>query len=134
MKFASSLVYTYTVLYRIIATASFVIPSPKIIEANFGCSSDEIREIAAIISLDQISADSNRFSFRVNWNLLFSPVTPLNFSITKNSKRMACKVQNVTNHTNVPTIPNNKEGLMYLKKFFFFILNPVASIIGGKHI
>jgi hypothetical protein len=49
-------------------TASLVIPSPKMIEASFGCSSELIREMAAMISEDQINADRSRFSFseRVN--------------------------------------------------------------------
>jgi hypothetical protein len=37
-------------LNRIIATASFTIPSPKINENNLGCSSYLIIEIAAITS------------------------------------------------------------------------------------
>jgi hypothetical protein len=42
-------------LKRIIATASLTIPSPKIKENNFGCSSYLIIEIAAITSDEQSS-------------------------------------------------------------------------------
>jgi hypothetical protein len=42
-----------TVLNRIMATASFTIPSPNIREKSFGCSSYLIIEIAAITSDEQ---------------------------------------------------------------------------------
>ena len=57
VKVSLELVYTCTVLYKIIATASFIIPSPKIIDASLGCSSVLIKLIAAMISDEQIRAD-----------------------------------------------------------------------------
>jgi hypothetical protein len=51
-----------TVLKRMIATASFTIPSPKIKENNFGCSSYLIIEIAAMTSEEHNNELTRRHS------------------------------------------------------------------------
>jgi hypothetical protein len=62
----------FTVLNKMIATASFTIPSPNTRENNFGYSSYLIIDIAAMTSDEQSNEHTRRVSIAVNWNCEYS--------------------------------------------------------------
>lgn len=69
-------VYFITVLNKMIDTASFIIPSPKTILKSVGYLSYEIKEMAAITSLEQRRLHISMHSGEVSSSLLHSPVAP----------------------------------------------------------
>jgi hypothetical protein len=64
--------YSYTVLKRIIHTASFVIPSPNTRENSFGCSSYLIIETAATTSVQHNNEHINKISIVDSVNYSYS--------------------------------------------------------------
>jgi hypothetical protein len=56
------------VLNKIIETASFEMPSPKIREKSLGCSSYLMIDTAAMTSEEQIRALKIKHSMILNWN------------------------------------------------------------------
>lgn len=124
-------VYLTTVLKRIIATASFTTPSPNKMLNNFGCLSQLMSEIAAIVSVEHKRLHNIMHSGLVIYNGSHLPVLPSYCCILSFFTRIV-KTDKLTKATKVPKTPSTVMLLMLAKKLPLCMLKPLANTMGGK--
>jgi len=123
-----------TALKSIIATASFVMPSPNKREKSFGCFSGLIRETAAMTSVAQSRLHMIKISAFDNSKMLLCPVSPLIYVMlsVKTSVYRIVRPEKLMKQIKVPTKPNSIILPKFSKNFFLCMLKPLAKTIGGK--
>ena len=120
-------------LNKIIATASFTIPSPKIREYKRGYSSYLIIDIAARISEEQSKEETRRISMIASSNSFHSPVSVSYLYIYMLFIIPIVTPEKAINVNKVPSTPKSRMYPMFSKNLFLLILKPAANKMGGKH-